>query len=87
MVRDDARRVLRNARARGAAYDLIFLDPPYRKRSDGRGPSTALVPAVLAPGGRVVGESDRRAPLELDLPLVVERRYGDTLIRIHANEP
>ena len=28
-------------------------------------------------------ESDRRAPLPLDLPLRDERRYGDTLIRIH----
>jgi hypothetical protein len=32
----------------------------------------------------VVGESDRRAPLELSLPLADERRYGDTLIRIHT---
>jgi hypothetical protein len=31
-----------------------------------------------------VAESDRRAPLVLDLPLKDERRYGDTLIRIHA---
>ena len=36
-------------------------------------------------GGIVVSESDRRAPLDLDpdLPLTDERRYGDTLIRIH----
>jgi hypothetical protein len=39
---------------------------------------------VLAPGARVVSESDRRAPLELELPLVRERRYGDTQIRIHT---
>ena len=39
---------------------------------------------LLAPGARVVTESDRRAPLELDLPLLDERRYGDTLIRIHG---
>jgi 16S rRNA (guanine966-N2)-methyltransferase len=32
-----------------------------------------------------VAESDRRAPLELDLPVIRERRYGDTLIRIHAS--
>jgi hypothetical protein len=30
-----------------------------------------------------VTESDRRAPLALELPLTDERRYGDTLIRIH----
>jgi len=48
----------------------------------GRELSIALEP-LLAPGGRVVTESDRRAPLELELPLARERRYGDTLIRIH----
>jgi hypothetical protein len=31
-----------------------------------------------------VVESDRRAPLDLDLELLDERRYGDTLIRIHG---
>jgi hypothetical protein len=42
---------------------------------------------VLADGARVVTESDRRAPLDLPLPLTDERRYGDTLIRIHAPLP
>ena len=46
------------------------------------GLSEAL-PAVLAPGARVVSESDRREPLELALAMTDERRYGDTLIRIH----
>jgi 16S rRNA (guanine966-N2)-methyltransferase len=87
VVCDDARRVLRNAHARGAAYDLIFLDPPYRQAERWAADLSALVSVVLAPGGRVIGESDRRAPLELELPIVDERRYGDTLIRIHTNEP
>jgi hypothetical protein len=30
-----------------------------------------------------VTESDKRAPLELALPLVDERTYGDTRIAIH----
>jgi hypothetical protein len=45
--------------------------------------STAL-PPILAPEARVVVESDRRAPLMLDLPLLRERQYGDTLIRVHV---
>jgi 16S rRNA (guanine966-N2)-methyltransferase len=78
-----ARRALRDARARGDAYDLVFLDPPYRSAPGlGRELSEALRP-LLAAGARVVSESDRRAPLELSLPLDHERRYGDTLIRIH----
>jgi 16S rRNA G966 N2-methylase RsmD len=63
----------------------VFLDPPYRHaRALGPELSTALGP-VLAPAARVVAESDRRAPLELDLTLLDERRYGDTLIRIHGS--
>ena len=65
-------------------YDLICLDPPYR-HGDGLGDElTAALSPLLSPDGRVVTESDRRTPLELDLPLLDERRYGDTLIRIHG---
>jgi hypothetical protein len=47
------------------------------------GLSRAL-PGVLRAGARVVSESGRRAPLELEaLPIFRERRYGDTMIRIH----
>ena len=76
---------LDTARVSARQYDLVFLDPPYRHASAlGREPSAALVP-VTAPGARVVVESDRRAPLELKgLPMIDERRYGDTLIRIHG---
>lgn len=81
--RRDALRALSDASGRAAAYDLVFLDPPYRHPPElGRALSEAL-PAVLAPGARVVTESDRRSALALDLPLTFERRYGDTLIRIH----
>jgi 16S rRNA (guanine(966)-N(2))-methyltransferase RsmD len=82
--RQDALAYLRSASRDARLYDLVFLDPPYR-HALALGPelSTALGP-VLAPDARVVAESDRRAPLELDLPLLDERRYGDTLIRIHG---
>ena len=39
---------------------------------------------MLAPGGLAISESDRRSPLELDLTPTDERRYGDTVIRIHG---
>lgn len=79
----EARAALRAASARAEAYDLVFLDPPYRRAAAlGRELSEAL-PAVLAPGARVISESDRREPLELALALTDERRYGDTVIRIH----
>jgi 16S rRNA (guanine966-N2)-methyltransferase len=83
--RQDALAYLRSASRDARQYDLVFLDPPYRHAS-ALGPElSAAVGAVLAPGARVVAESDRRAPLELDLTLLDERRYGDTLIRIHGS--
>ncbi len=83
--RQDVLAYLRGASRDARLYDLVFLDPPYRHAS-ALGPelSTALGP-VLAPGARVVAESDRRAPLVLNLVLLDERRYGDTLIRIHGS--
>jgi 16S rRNA (guanine966-N2)-methyltransferase len=83
--RRDALKALRDARQAGETYDLVFIDPPYRLAA-GLGPdlAAALVP-VLARGARVVGESDRRAPLDLPgLRTTFERRYGDTLLRIHT---
>jgi 16S rRNA (guanine(966)-N(2))-methyltransferase RsmD len=83
--RQDALAYLRTASRDARLYDLVFLDPPYR-HAGALGPelSLALGP-VLAPDARVVAESDRRAPLELALALLDERRYGDTLIRIHGS--
>ena len=83
VVRRDALAFLRTARENARQYDLVFLDPPYREAATlGRALAEAL-PAVVAPDGLVITESDRRTPL--DLPdLCDERRYGDTLIRFHA---
>ena len=81
--RSDARGFLRNARASGRQYDLVFLDPPYRRAGALAEALAGDLAAVLAPRARVVAESDRRSPLELPLPLQAERRYGDTVIRIY----
>ncbi|MGI8802288.1 MAG: 16S rRNA (guanine(966)-N(2))-methyltransferase RsmD [Solirubrobacteraceae bacterium] len=80
----DARPELRAAAARGEQFDLVFLDPPYRQAAALGAALAGPLAAVLAPGGRVVCESDRRLPVELGLPLERERRYGDTLIRVHG---
>jgi 16S rRNA (guanine966-N2)-methyltransferase len=84
VLRAPAATALRSARERGDAYDLVFLDPPYRDAPALGAELGEALPPLLAPGARVVAESDRRAPLELPLPLLHDRRYGDTLIRIHS---
>jgi 16S rRNA (guanine966-N2)-methyltransferase len=80
VVRSDAVRYLGSEDKR---FDLVFCDPPYRL-ADRLGPElTRLIPDRLAERGRVILESDVRQRLRLELPLRVERRYGDTLIRVH----
>ncbi|HWT23641.1 MAG TPA: 16S rRNA (guanine(966)-N(2))-methyltransferase RsmD [Solirubrobacteraceae bacterium] len=84
VVRADALRWLRGASRRARQYDLVLLDPPYRRAATlGPALGEALAP-VLAAGALVVAESDRRAPLELEIPIIDDRRYGDTRIRIHG---
>jgi 16S rRNA (guanine966-N2)-methyltransferase len=85
VVRAEARRFLGGASRSARQYDLVFLDPPYRLAASLGGDLSEPLMGVTAPGATVVVESDRRAPLEIDLPLHDERRYGDTLIRIHGS--
>jgi 16S rRNA (guanine(966)-N(2))-methyltransferase RsmD len=83
--RSGAVEFLQRARTAARQYDLVFVDPPYRQASGLGHQLTGALAPVLAPDARVVAESDRRAPLHLELPLLDERRYGDTLIRIHGS--
>jgi 16S rRNA (guanine(966)-N(2))-methyltransferase RsmD len=77
--------VLAFLRGAPGPFDLVFVDPPYAE-ADRFGPKlAATLPATLAPGGLVVAESGRRHPLELaPMATLDERRYGDTLIRLHV---
>ena len=86
VARADAVAWCEQAKGGARQYDLVFLDPPYRHGSLLGARLTAALNGVLAPGARVVAESDRREPLALGLHLLDERRYGDTLIRIYATE-
>jgi 16S rRNA (guanine966-N2)-methyltransferase len=96
--RADALAALRDANTRQETYDLVFIDPPYGRArpapsttvapiAEPWGPQlSAILPSLLSPGARVVVESDRRAPLQLDLALERSKRYGDTLITIHRHQ-
>jgi 16S rRNA (guanine966-N2)-methyltransferase len=81
----DALSVLRTARTRGETYDLVFVDPPYGRARELGEALAAILPSLLAPGARVVVESDRRHPAELELPVTARRRYGDTVITIYRH--
>ena len=81
VVRADARAYLRRTRG---AFDLIFCDPPYKLANRLEGELDTLIGDRLAPGGRLILEGSVRRPMQLDLPVRDERRYGDTLVRIHS---
>ena len=83
VVRSDALAFLRNAGRRGERWDLVFCDPPYRLAARLGEPLSRMLQPVLTSGARVVCESSYRQPLELDLPLDRERRYGDTRIAVY----
>jgi 16S rRNA (guanine966-N2)-methyltransferase len=65
-------------------FDLVFCDPPYDVASVAAEALTEALPALLDEDARIVTESDKRNPLLLPLPLLVERAYGDTRIAIHS---
>jgi 16S rRNA (guanine966-N2)-methyltransferase len=70
--------------AAGERYDLVFVDPPYDSAVRLGGPLSESLPALLGDQGRIVTESDKRSPLALELPLVLERTYGDTRVAVHS---
>jgi 16S rRNA (guanine966-N2)-methyltransferase len=75
--------VMRFLAAEHGAFDLVFCDPPYDSASRMAGPLAERLPGLIAEDARIVTESDKRNPLELPFPLLVERAYGDTRIAIH----
>jgi 16S rRNA (guanine966-N2)-methyltransferase len=81
--RQDGRRRLAADAAAGVTYDLILLDPPYRMLSSLTDHLARHLPALLAPAGRAVLESDagETAPA-LPLPVLAERAYGGTRITV-----
>lgn len=81
VIRADAIRFLRHP---GERFDLVFCDPPYRLADRLEGELDPLIQERLAKDGRVITESASRRPLSLSIPLLAERRYGDTVVRVHT---
>ena len=84
VVRSGVPAFLRAAARRGERWGLVFCDPPYRLAPRLARDLDGLVPPVLAEEALVVCESSHRQPLRLDLRVVTERRYGDTIVIVYA---
>ena len=82
VLRSDARRFLRGAEE--GSFDLVLCDPPYTLADRLASDLDPLIRRVLVDGGRAMIESSPDNPLQMDIPLLTERAYGDTLIRVHG---
>ncbi len=65
-----------------AAFDLIFLDPPYGKGLGERALASALAGGWVAPDALIVWEENTAPILPEGCEMLDQRRYGDTLITI-----
>ena len=83
IVRSDAARYLA---ASDQAFDLILCDPPYKLADRFAAELDPSIRDRLAEGARVIVESSPKSPLELSLPMRLERRYGETLVRVYQVE-
>ena len=81
VVRSNAARFLRRA---ASGFDLVLCDPPYDLPDRDWDRIAPLLAASLADGGRLMLETAASRPLPIELPLLRERRYGDTVLRLHG---
>lgn len=63
-------------------FDLVFVDPPYAVAPAVAGALCEKLLAVVREKAPIVFESDKHLELKLDLPVYLERTYGDTRIEI-----
>lgn len=79
LLRRDATRLGEN---RGAAFDLIFLDPPYGKGLGDRALAAAQAGGWIAPGALIVWEESGEVTPPTGFTPCDARRYGDTVITL-----
>ena len=72
----DALTALRADARAGTRYDLVLLDPPYRRFSSLQNAMISHLPEILAPDGTLLVETAADEEPELPLPKRTTRRYG-----------
>jgi 16S rRNA (guanine966-N2)-methyltransferase len=82
----DALTALRTDSRTGARYDLVFVDPPYRRFSSLQNALIEHLPEILAPGGTLVVETGSREEPELPLPKRTSRKYGSARLTVFEAE-
>ena len=83
VIKKDALAALKEFSRKNESFDLIIIDPPYSSELAIEALKAIDQGGTLSPGGIIVAEAAKRAPLEVELPGLVaidERRYGDTIV-------
>jgi 16S rRNA (guanine966-N2)-methyltransferase len=82
LVHGDALEFLRDP---GARFDVVFVDPPYRLGLAGR--ALAMLPAALAPRGRVYVESDAPVEAAPGWTMIRQGRAGQVHYHLLGRDP
>ncbi len=75
---------------RGAEYDLLFVDPPYRMLAEVEVMLIPMLSSILSTDGVAVVEGDKSSQVTLGQAPVFDRIYGDTrvtMIRVRRSTP
>jgi 16S rRNA (guanine966-N2)-methyltransferase len=82
----DALTVLRADARAGTRYDLVLLDPPYKRFSSLQNAMISHLSEILAPGGLLLVETAANEEPELPLPKRTSRKYGSTRLTLFDAE-
>jgi 16S rRNA (guanine966-N2)-methyltransferase len=83
VLRSDAVTALAAETAAGRKYDLVLVDPPYGMFPELQPQLARYLPAVLAPDGLLVVETDARVEPELPLTRRTSRKYGSARVTLY----
>lgn len=90
VYKNDAERALKALAKREAAFDLVFLDPPYRLKHGDKLMETMHTLNILKPGATLVleYESSYEYPEHLGhFSQIRKAQYGETAVSIYNYEP
>jgi 16S rRNA (guanine966-N2)-methyltransferase len=82
----DALTALRNDVRSGRRYDLVLVDPPYRRFSSLQNALIQYLPEVVEPGGLLVVETSAKDEPELPLTRLKSRRYGSARLTLFERD-
>ena len=82
----DALAALRADASAGKRYDLVLVDPPYRRFSSLQKALIRYLPEILEPGGLLLVETSADEEPELSLTKRTSRRYGSARLTLFEHE-